>query len=151
MPRLECGFTDTAQISGPDFLGQVGPTVLIEIGYDAVYQPAQVWNPTQREVRVPALIDTGATQSSIDETIAQRLNLPLIDRVSMGTPDGRREFNVYVAQIRIPELDFVQYGSFAGIHLQAGNQLHQALLGRTLLRSMTLYYDGQRGIVTLYK
>jgi hypothetical protein len=36
-----------------------------------------------------------------------------------------------------------------GVRLRAGNQPHQALIGRTLLAAMVLVYDGRDGSVRL--
>jgi len=36
-----------------------------------------------------------------------------------------------------------------GVKLKAGNQPHQALLGRTLFQGMLLVYDGRDGSVRL--
>ena len=58
-------------------------------------------------------------------------------------------FFVYMAQIHIPQLNFTQYGKFAGVQLVGGGQQHQALLGRTFLQGTMMIYDGIRGQVTV--
>ena len=40
---------------------------------------------------------------------------------------------VHLAQIYVPSLDFTVYGRFSAVHLAAGGQAHQALIGRTFL------------------
>ncbi|MCY3912720.1 MAG: hypothetical protein OXG43_05670 [Chloroflexi bacterium] len=67
----------------------------------------------------------------------------------MSGVSGPSEFNVHVAQIHIPLLPFTIYGRFAGVHLAAGGQPHQALLGRTFLQHFLLTYDGRTGEVTV--
>jgi hypothetical protein len=41
------------------------------------------------------------------------------------------------------------WGEFAGVHLTAGGQRHQALIGRTFLRRFHMTYDGLTGEVTI--
>lgn len=49
----------------------------------------------------------------------------------------------------MPALNFTLYGAFFGVHLIAGGQPHQALLGRDFLQYMTMDYKGNTGSVTL--
>lgn len=99
-----------------------------------------------------ALIDTGAMESCIDEQLAQQLQLPLVDQVQVAGVGGHITLNVYLAHISLPALGgFTQYGRFSGVHLAAGGQPHQALIGRTLLRDSILIYDGKSGSVKLAK
>lgn len=97
---------------------------------------------------VPALVDTGATESCIDNKLAEELGLPVIDEMDMSGVGGMRH-NVYLASVSIPDLEFLQYGRFAGVDLRDGGQEHQALLGRTFLQNVILIYDGLRAQVTL--
>jgi hypothetical protein len=53
---------------------------------------------------VPALIDTGAMISGIDESLAKQLRLPLINQISSGGVHGQGPLNVYLADISIPLL-----------------------------------------------
>lgn len=46
-------------------------------------------------------------------------------------------------------MNFTLYGRFLGVHLLAGRQPHQALLGRTFLQEFTMTYEGRTGVVTL--
>jgi hypothetical protein len=62
---------------------------------------------------------------------------------------GSIEINMHLAQVRIPSLGWTIYGTFAGVHMQAGGQPHLALIGRTFLRNYTMIYDGKTGKVTL--
>lgn len=98
---------------------------------------------------VPALIDTGATMSCIDDLLAQQLGLPLINQVQSAGVHGSGLLNVYLAYILIPTLSVSQTGEFIGANMAAGGQFHRALLGRTLLQNMLLVYDGRSGSVKL--
>lgn len=77
------------------------------------------------------------------------LNLPIVDRQLCSGMGGSEYLNMHLAQIYVPKLNFTIYGMFAGVHLTAGNQVHQALMGRTFLRYCTLQYNGTSGAVTI--
>jgi hypothetical protein len=98
---------------------------------------------------VHALIDTGATTSCIVAGLAATLDLPIIDRRAVAGVGGTHEVNMHLAQIYVPELNQTIYGSFAGVNLTAGGQSHVALIGRTFLQHVTMFYDGRAGRVTI--
>lgn len=98
-----------------------------------------------------ALIDTGATESCIDDQLAKKLGLPIIDKQPCAGAGGTTTLEVYMAMIEIPSIRFRQYGRFMGVHLAAGGQQHAVLLGRTLLQDMVMIYDGERGSVVLMR
>lgn len=147
MPTVECGFLNgTAGLTPSELLARIGPTLWITIGTypgAAVAQPASVIQP------VPALIDTGASQSCIDDLLAKQLQLQVVDQWITSGVSGSVTLDVYLAQITIPSLNLNQFGRFAGVHLQAGGQTHRALIGRRFLADCTLVYDGKSGSVTL--
>jgi predicted aspartyl protease len=95
------------------------------------------------------LVDTGATESCIDNLLASQLNLPIIDRRPISGVGGKQTVNMYLAQVHIPSLGFTIHGSFAGVDLKAGGQTHLALIGRTFLQSFTMIYEGKTGTVTI--
>jgi len=167
MPITDCGFPAIALvpganppqfIAGRDALVRKGPTLSVEISFNPDFfhsdpikvqqaiQSAHLKAPAQL---VEALLDTGATDSCIDEELAQSLQLPLIDQQEGSGVGGKEKFNVYLGHIRIASLGFIQYGRFMGVKLKAGDQPHQALLGRTVLQGMILVYDGRDGSVRL--
>jgi len=149
MPQTDCGFVDGAAGTGRDMLVRHGPTLFVDIGFDPTFQPANPAAPVAGVTQVYALVDTGATESCIDDQLAVNLNLPIIDRRQIGGVGGRHTVNVYLAQIHVPALAFTQYGGFAGVDLAAGGQTHQALIGRTFLWHFTMIYDGLTGGVRL--
>jgi len=57
------------------------------------------------------LIDTGASDSSIDEQLAQQLQLPLIDQEQCSGIGGTIILNIYLGHIVIPTISRV-YGRF---------------------------------------
>ncbi len=146
MPILEAGWVDSqTQRGSPHALIENGPTADVMVG----------WLVENEEDNAPdaipakALIDTGASQSCIDEDLAVQLQLPVVDIISISGVGGAQDHNVYAAEVNITALSFKQFGRFAGVHLSAGGQSHQVLLGRTFLQPMIMVYDGRRGHVTI--
>ena len=133
----------------PKLLVSYGPTLHVDIGFDASYTPASTNPPSAGIKGVHALVDTGATESCIDGALAVQLNLPLVDRRHVAGVHGSLEVNVYLAQIHVPSLNKTMYGAFTGVHLRAGGQVHQALMGRTFLQHFTMHYDGRTGQVVI--
>jgi predicted aspartyl protease len=138
-----------------------GPTILVEVGFEASMYD-QGANPAAVALSlasggahsgilmtVPALIDTGAVESCIDEDLANELGLPLVDRQTCSGVGGEHELNIYLGHIRIPSLGQINWGRFTGARLASGRQPHRALIGRTQLAGMILIYDGRTGAVTL--
>jgi hypothetical protein len=138
LPIVEVGFAASAVASPPDALVAIGPTISVEIGFEpttyaalaggrapVVIQPGQTFAPPQL---VPALIDTGAQQSMIDEALATQLGLPLINQQPVSGVGGAHTANVYLAHLVIPVLGGnAQFGAFMGAQLSAGGQFHKAL------------------------
>jgi predicted aspartyl protease len=152
MPTTKCGFDDGPAARGRDLLIGAGPTIFVMIGFDPTYDPAgdvKVRLPLLPQQQLPALIDTGATESCIDGGLAMRLNLPIIDRRRVGGVHGAGEVNVHLAQLHIPSLSSTLYGPFCAVDLIAGGQAHHALIGRTFLQHFTMTYEGRTGTVTL--
>ncbi|MFI5251913.1 MAG: aspartyl protease family protein [Bacteroidota bacterium] len=150
MPKTECGFSDTVTgVSGSGLLINQGPTLRVDVGFDPTWKLAFGTFPIAGINDVEALVDTGATESCIDDLLASKLVLPIIDKRKICGSSGEHEVNVYLAQIRIPSLNFVVYGAFAGVALAAGGQRHQVLMGRTFLSKFKMIYDGVSGRVTI--
>lgn len=150
MPEAKCGFDDHQDNVGPDLLVQLGPTLLVDIGFDPSFDPSVPNSkPTTQLQGNHALVDTGASESCIDAAVAAALNLPIVDRRMIAGVGGAHEVNLHLAQIYIPELNFTIWGRFAGVNLQAGGQPHVVLIGRTFLRHVTLHYDGKTGKVVI--
>jgi predicted aspartyl protease len=149
MIETKCGFIDGPQGSGASLLAIYGPTLKVDIGFDSNYKPKPDIIPVSGIKNVDALVDTGASESCIDNLLASSLNLPIVDRRAISGVGGRTITNMYLAQIHIPSLKFTIYGAFAGVDLRAGGQPHNALIGRTFLQIFTMIYEGKTGNVTL--
>ncbi|WP_040566083.1 aspartyl protease family protein [Magnetospirillum molischianum] len=126
--------------------------MFVDIGFDTGVNYAALSHGAQllsQATGVPALLDTGAAESCIDDSLARSINLPIIDRVMVSGVGGATEVNVYLAHIVVPAIGYIQWGRFAGALLTNGGQVHRALIGRTLLRDVLVVYDGREGKVKL--
>lgn len=150
MAQTGCGFRDgPGGASGCNLLVVYGPTLFVDVGFDQNWKVGHTVPPQPGIKNVEALVDTGATESCIDTLLATQLGLPIVDRRPTSGAHGKKDVNIYLAQIHIPTLNHNIYGAFAGVDLLAGGQIHKALIGRTFLRSFTMIYEGRTGLVTL--
>ena len=149
MPETKCGFEDSTGVLGRDLLVSMGPTLIVDIGFDPSFTPGNNRTPAPGIKSVQALVDTGAMESCIDGSLAMQLNLPIVDRRIICGSAGRHEVNVHLAQIHVPSLTFTIYGFFAAVDLVAGGQPHFALIGRTFLQTCKMSYDGTTGQVII--
>ena len=150
MPIAYAGFNKTEEFLGGDLLSYAGPTISVHVGFDETVlagRSAPLPSPGVEPVR--ALIDTGASQSCIDDALAQKLGLPEVDQQEVSGVGGVHKVTMYLGHIYIPALDFTQYGEFAGVNLSGGGQRHEVLLGRSMLRTMVMVYDGITGSVSI--
>ena len=143
MPTTDCGFNN------PYRLALLGPTLTVEIGFDANFKAGAGARPELQSGPVSALVDTGATESCIDLELAVALNLPVFDRHEVFGVSGAFEVSAYVAQIYIPALQFTIVGPFDGVRIAPGEHRHYALIGRTFLRHFNMTYEGRTGSVIL--
>lgn len=60
---------------------------------------------------------------------------------------GRHRAYIYTARVYVPGLDRLLFQPFTEVRLQAGDQWHRVILGRTFLRQYRLVYDGVSGQV----
>ena len=150
MPTTKCGCNDAPGVPARDGLVGIGPTLIVNIGFDPTYDPANPAKPVVLPAdQLWALVDTGALESCIDSDLAMRLNLPVIDRRHIAGAHGAKEVNVHLGHVHIPSLNFTLYGQFCAVDLAAGGQRHRALIGRTFLQHFTMVYEGRTGSVTL--
>ena len=143
MTTANCGFPDG------NSLVQFGPTIDVQVGFDPGFQPGSNGRPTLPPTLWPGLVDTGAGECCIDSVLAQRFNLPIVDRIQISGVGGPMLVNKHLAQLYIPSLNYTIYGTFAGVYLTAGGQPHQVLIGRTALQGIRMEYKGQTGEVSL--
>ena len=149
MAEVECGYSILSGVDAVALLTTIGPTLAVNVGFDAAWRATTGVRPAISTQVLPALVDTGAYESCIDQLLAVQLGLPLVDRKPISGVHGPQETNIYLAQLYIPAFDYTIYGLFAGVGLIAGGQPHHALIGRTFLQNFRLEYDGQAGSVKL--
>lgn len=149
MKSSTCGFQNTKGVAGSDLLVAMGPTLLVDIGFDPDFAPTSGKRPTLPLTGLRALVDTGATDSCIDAAVASQLHLPVIDQQQRGGIGGKLAVNIYLAHVHVPSLQHTVYGAFAGVNLSEGGMFHQVLIGRTFLRHFQMVYDGLTGEVTI--
>ena len=150
MPTANAGFSNEQGILGYDALTYYGPTLEVQIGYDFNFRIDDMASrPNLPKTQLFALVDTGATESCIDSTLALNLGLTVVDRKRVGGIHGAHPVNYHVAQIYIPSLDFTIVGTFPGVGLTASGLNHSALLGRTFLQHFKMSYEGRNGSVII--
>lgn len=149
MPKTaQCGYAGGGPVDPRLMLRNQGPELIVDIGFDPNYggtgKPNNLGAPG-----VPALVDTGAGDSYIDNDLAVALKLPIVNQGTVSGSAGKHGVIIYLAQIYVPSLDATIYGPFGGVHLIAGGQRHSALIGRSFLMHFKMIYDGITGAVEL--
>lgn len=123
---------------------QVTITVEENVGKGLLAQGKPVPTP----VSGMALIDTGATNTCIDDQAAQSLVLPIIDVARMtSATHANQQCNIYPVQINMPPNLTINAPRAMGAGLAAQGLL--VLLGRDVLQACNLFYNGPMGQFTL--
>ena len=144
MASVQCGFP-----GDPNRLVDEGPYVWVQVGFDPTYNPDEDIMSGFAGREYLALIDTGATESCVDDTLARALELPVVDSRSIVGIHGPRLTPSYNAQFHIPSIGVTYDGQFAGIPLRSSGTPSFALLGRDFLSTVSMAYNGDTGSVTL--
>lgn len=97
----------------------------------------------------PALVDTGANSTCVDEAIVQQLTVAPIDVVSISSASHvSTQKSVYPVRLTLMGTNLTLNASRAiGVPLQT--QGYIALLGRDFLQRFVLIYNGPAGELTL--
>ena len=94
-----------------------------------------------------ALIDTGASNTCIDEQAAKDLGLPVIDVANMQSASHEKHpCNIYPVQIITP---IVTLNAPRAMGAALASQGLLVLIGRDVLQNCTLFYNGPTGQFTL--
>ena len=128
-----------------------GPLVQVIIGLAAslatqlIQQGQAVPNP----VSGMGLLDTGASTTCIDDSVAQSMGLPVIDVVQMmSASHASSPANVYPIQLQLIGTPIrVEVQRALGAELKGQGII--ALIGRDFLANCTLFYNGAIGGLTL--
>ena len=124
---------------------QVAITVELTIAQELAKQG----KPVPAPVSGFGLIDTGASVTCIDDDLAKKLGLPVIDQMKMySASHAGTTQNVYPIQMVISGLNFtLNVPRAMGASLAALGIV--ALIGRDALQMCTLFYNGLNGEVTI--
>jgi predicted aspartyl protease len=138
-------------MSYAEHLAHRGPVMQVTVTLaDAV---AEQW--VRNGIEVPgtetglALIDTGASRTCIDDTVAERLGFPVVDVVKMASAShSQHNANVYPIKFEVVGFPIkMDIARAMGANLQSQGYL--LLIGRDVLSRMTLHYNGLSGQFTL--
>jgi predicted aspartyl protease len=126
-------------------LAQYGPVVQVVV---TAAQPL-LSQLIQQGLTPPALIDTGASATCVDDEAAANLGIPVVDVVTIASAShASTQQNVYPVSFQIQGLSAtVDSLRCVGAPLRAQGLL--ALFGRDLLQQCTLFYNGWTGQITL--
>ena len=98
-----------------------------------------------------ALVDTGASHTCVDDTLAQELQLPKVSEGNVAGVNSVETVPIYWAHIYIDILKMGIFGFVFGVNLRKNGQDFDALLGRHFLRDIKMTYDGCLGRVEFDK
>lgn len=113
----------------------------------AAQMTAQGQTPPPPE-EIPAMVDTGASITAIDVGTAQRLGLQPTGSIDIAGATGAGQQPLYAALLRIPD-PFIEWDPMTLAGAQLPGAPFQILIGRNVLCSMTLSYDGKSGRFSL--
>jgi predicted aspartyl protease len=138
------------QIAPTRVMRDKGPCVpgVIKVAQSIADALMQAGTPVPAPISGMVLIDTGASNSCIDDGIAQRLQLPVIDVVNMTSAShASTQRNVYPVQIELASGLTVNVPRAIGAELASQDLV--GLIGRDFLQRCTLFYNGITGEITL--
>lgn len=123
--------------------------VVVSVAQSIAGQLVQQGKPLPEPIAGLALIDTGATSTCIDDEVAKKLGLPVIDVAKMASAtDSASDRNVYPVHIGFVGTTIeADAGRVLGATLQAQGLI--LLIGRDVLHSFCLFYNGVMGQITL--
>lgn len=131
-----------------------GPLVNVEVSIPTVL--ANYYQ--QNGIRIPppisgfALIDTGCTYTSVDDSTVRGLGLLPVGTVTGLTAGGQVVHNKYPAHVKFVGTNIeIEYNSVVSANLQGqtyNNQPIITLIGRDILAGCILIYNGLTGMYT---
>jgi predicted aspartyl protease len=133
-----------AEQRAPEALILKGPLLPIAVG--PALAPGQPISTHSADRTVPALIDTGASVSCIDEKLASQLSLRVIDRCKIGGVAGQKDHDVYLGKLVVAALGLAMNGRLIGVTLGPETPI---IVGRDFLAKLILIYDGTDGTIKL--
>lgn len=123
----------------------VGPIVAVDVSPSSpVLLKRRQMGRKNQTVREPALIDTGASGTCIDTSLAKALNLVHRDVITVVTPNGQSQQKLYDVRLTISALASSHLASLDLAVTEANllKQPYKVLIGRDVLSLGTLIYSG---------
>jgi hypothetical protein len=137
------------QAASADLVEQLrkdGAIVNVVIGVPSAYakQLQDSGQPVPPVQTIKAMIDTGASISTVSDAIASAAGLQQISSVPIGGVGGVSTRPIYAAAFGVPDYKVeVDPTEIAGVSLPVGG--FDALLGRDILKALELTYTGPHG------
>ena len=98
-----------------------------------------------------ALLDTGASVSSLDITFAQALELSVSGTHRSTGATGEGDYPNYDAVLQIPVLDITVPSPIGGLPLRAHGHPWDAIIGRDILCQYEFTVNGGTGLIRFTK
>ena len=140
--KAEDGIGENAD--GLQHFGPTIPIILSRYRYPGLIESEETSNSESGL----ALIDTGALVTSVDIELAEKLGLTVVDTRPMTSATGTEVMPVFAARIDI-QSGGVGIDAEAAIGARLAPMNIAVLLGRDVLRSGILVYNGPAGIISL--
>lgn len=151
MPIYNLFFLDQNQRVQPVAMATKGPRLAGEISVPQKLAEhlSQTGKPIPQPHTGDVLIDTGASRTSVDRSIVAALGLAPVGAAKVLTPSGQAPQMLYPARFSFPgtPLPSIEFSSVLGSDLQ--QQGIAALLGRDVLSSFLLVYNGPGGYISI--
>ncbi|HXZ13535.1 MAG TPA: hypothetical protein VEG64_14200 [Candidatus Sulfotelmatobacter sp.] len=156
MPVYSRSYWPSNQFGYPHNLRIFGPLISVEIGVpQALAQHLSSHNlPVPAPVPGVALIDTGASITSVDNSVFRTLRTQPVSIATVGGAHGSAQQSVYPASISFPgtALQGLDFNQVLGCDISGqATGLQQpliALVGRDLLQHFVFIYHGPMGLIT---
>lgn len=127
-----------------------GPIIPVQVGIGKAMAEklrSQGQTPPAPE-EIPAMVDTGASITAINVPTAQRLGLIQTSTIQIGGATGVSTMPLYGGMVRFTDPP-VEFGAMQIGGANLGAPYFEMLIGRDILCSMHLAYDGRKGQFTL--
>ncbi|MDE1852545.1 MAG: hypothetical protein KGI38_02225 [Thaumarchaeota archaeon] len=150
MPILNRIFPPQPGNLGPGGLQQNGPTVEAEVAVPSALEQLlrQKGQSVPPPVKGNVLVDTGATMSAVDDSVIRALGVSPIGVINTGTAGGPQTQSLYPARFILQVVGWTfEFGRVTGANLSGTGLV--ALIGRDVLSSMLLEYNGPLRVFTL--
>ena len=149
MPVLDWSYR-SKDVPGRHRLAAIGPRVSLEATIHQVLQKQLTDAGADVPSPIPGmgLIDTGATITSIDISVAKRLNLQTVGTRKLGTASGSHDAPLFPFTLRLLPWGF-NLNCVPGVGCDIQGQGIIALIGMDILSQCVLIEHGRVGLVTL--